>query len=85
MTTKNVPRICDACGSDIESEQQYKLQFSQRMPKGSKKAKGKFVKAGNDADMCHPCFIEFCKHGFKPDWVTLEKDDSGKWVVLEEA
>ena len=82
MTTKIVPRICDFCGHDISSEMKYKLQISQR---GDKKKKGEslsFVKANNDADMCHECFLKIGRNGYKPDWVTLEKNTDGKWVTL---
>ena len=35
--------------------------------------------------MCHPCFLEICKNGYKPDWSTLVKNaDTGKWDILDE-
>ncbi len=77
MTTKKVPRTCDFCGKDIISEQQYKVQFTLR---GGKK--GEFTKANNDADSCHPCFLEICKNGYKPNWVTMYKDEESKtWKI----
>ncbi len=80
MTTRKTPRICDACGKDIVSEIQYKLQISQRSQK-----RGTFVKANNDADFCHPCFMELAKNGYKPDWITLTLDpDTKKWAQVEQ-
>lgn len=83
MTTITVPKVCDFCGLKIESEMKYKLQLSQRSVKGKSK-KGQFVKCANDMDMCHECFMSCTKVGFKPDWVTLKKDEAGKWTELEE-
>ena len=80
MTTRKTPRICDACGKDILSEKQYKIQISMR---GNKR--GTFVKANNDADFCHPCFMKLCDTGYKPEWVTLQLDpDTKKWLVQEQ-
>ena len=37
------------------------------------------------ADMCHPCFLEVCKTGFKPVWKTRKlNDETGKWDEVEE-
>ena len=75
MTRKNVPRTCDLCGKDILSEQQYKMQFSLR---GGKR--GEFTK-GADGDCCHPCFLNVCANGYKPNWIQMYKDpQSDKWV-----
>jgi len=81
MTRKLVPRTCDNCGLDIEiGTMNYKLQISQR---GG--TKGKFVKADNDADMCHPCFLNMGKNGYKPKWATMQKNpDTNKWETLPE-
>ena len=79
MTSKQTPRVCDFCATDIMSEMKYTLQLSQR---GG--IKGKFVKCDNNADMCHDCFLKICKNGFKPKWVTLVKGQDGKWAVLDE-
>ena len=81
MTRPKILNICDFCGKEIAIDaQEYTAQFSQ---KGA--GKGKFVKASNKADICHPCFLEVCKTGYKPDWVTLRKnDESGKWEEVDE-
>jgi len=66
---------------DPAGEQIYKMQVSQR---GSQK--GKFVKATQDFDMCHECFVNACKNsGYKPKWETLVKNEqTGKWEVYDE-
>ena len=79
MTSKKVSRVCDFCANDIVSEMKYKLQISQR---GSP-IKGEFVKANNDADMCHTCFIHMGTMGYKPEWITLKKNESGKWEEID--
>ena len=77
MTRQSMPSICDFCGKEIHTEMEYKLQISQ---KGKKGTKGKFIKAQNNADMCHVCFLEVCKNGYKPDWIALVKnEETGKW------
>ena len=82
MTKPKIANVCDFCGKDISTEMEYSLQINQ---KGKKGAKGKFVKADNKMDMCHVCFLECCKMGYKPDWTTLSKNaESGKWEVLDE-
>ena len=43
------------------------------------------LKATPKADVCHPCFLEVCKTGFKPVWQTWKKnDESNKWEIEEE-
>jgi len=80
MTRPRIPNICDFCGKDIQSEQEYSVQINQK-----KTGKGKFVTCANKADMCQDCFLFICKNGFKPDWKTLIKDDvSGKWEEYQE-
>ena len=80
MTREPTPRTCDFCGSKILDGMTYRHQISQR---GG--TLGKFVKANNDADQCHPCFLEMAKTGYKPKWATLQKDKAtGKWETLPE-
>ena len=57
----------------------YRHQISQR---GGKL--GKFVKANNDADQCHDCFVQMVKNSkYQPKWATLQKDPAtGKWITL---
>jgi len=76
MTRPPVQNICDFCGKKIPVDsQEYTVQFSQ---KGA--GRGKFVKAQNKADVCHACFLEICKTGYKPNWIVLKKnDETGKW------
>lgn len=85
MTTKKTPRTCDFCAKDIVSEIQYRIQISQRGAAGSFKKGGtrKFVKADNDADMCHPCFQKMLDNGFVPKFSTMTKvgDD---WLSEDE-
>ena len=85
LTTKKTPRTCDFCGKDIVSEIQYRIQISQRGALGSFK-KGqtrKFIKADNDADMCHPCFVIMQGHGYEAKFTTLTK--VGKdWMTDDE-
>ena len=60
---------------------QYRLQYSQNAQKGES-VKGRFVKADNQADQCHKCFLTMCKNGYKPIWQTLVKNEAtGKWNV----
>ncbi len=85
MTTKKTPRTCDFCGQDIISEMQYRIQISQRGALGAFKKGGtrKFIKADNDADMCHPCFQNMTKHGYEAKFTTLTK--VGKdWLTDDE-
>jgi hypothetical protein len=80
MTRKIVNPVCDLCGLDVLSEQRYRMDINQ-----TGNGKGKFVKCSNSADMCHTCFLNICKNGFKPQWVTLVKNDvTGKWDIHEE-
>ena len=66
MTRPKIQNICDFCGKEIAIDaQEYTAEFSQ---KGA--GRGKFVKATPKADVCHPCFLEVCKTGFKPVWQT---------------
>ena len=79
MTRKLVPAVCDLCAKDVVTEMKYTMQISQ---KGG--GRGKFVKCDNSADMCHDCFLEICKNGFKPKWVTLIKNpQTGKWDIQD--
>lgn len=83
MTRQVLPDVCDTCGKEIKSGAQYSLQYSQKTPKGESK-KGVFIKANNPADQCHKCFTEMCKNGYKPNWVTLKKNEqSGKWEEVD--
>ena len=83
MTRQDVPRICDACGKEAKTGMVYKLQISQRGNEDT--PKGVFIKANNDADMCHNCFLKLAKNGFKPDWQKLKKNEqSGKWEVVDD-
>jgi len=83
LTRQTLPDICDFCGQDITKGMQYRLQYSQKSPKGESK-KGEFVKANNQADQCHKCFTEMCKNGYKPDWLKLVKNEqSGKWEAFD--
>ena len=78
MTRQLLPSICDFCAKEIASEMAYNLQISQKGKKGE--SRGKFVKAQNTADMCHPCFLKVCVNGYKPNWIVLEKNsETGKW------
>jgi len=81
MTRPKIQNICDFCGKDIAIDaQEYTAEFSQ---KGA--GRGKFVKATPKADVCHPCFLEVCKTGFKPVWQTWKKnDESNKWEPVED-
>ena len=77
MTRELIPRTCDFCKKKITSGMTYKHQISQR---GG--TKGKFTKASKDADQCHECFLEMCKTGYKPVWVSMHKVDD-KWETIE--
>jgi len=81
MTRPKIQNICDFCGKEIAIDaQEYTAEFSQ---KGA--GRGKYVKATPKADVCHPCFLEVCKTGFKPVWQTWKKyDESNKWEIEEE-
>ena len=83
MTSQKMPRICDFCAKPIVNGKEYKTQISERNSEVTKK--GQFVKVKNEADMCHNCFMNICKNGFKPKWVLLEKVelDNGKSVWQE--
>ena len=79
MTRKVVNPICDLCALDVVSEQRYRMDINQ-----TGTGKGKFVKCSNSADMCHNCFMNICKNGFKPVWITLVKNDqTGKWEQID--
>ena len=90
MTTKKTPRTCDFCGKDIVSEIKYRIQISKRGATGSFK-KGqtrKFIKADNDADMCHPCFVIMQGHGYeakftKAGFVDVTVTDATDWYRAE--
>ena len=75
MTSKPSPKFCDSCGLEIASEEKYKIQFTKA---GTKQ--GEFIKSMTKGDMCHPCFLLVCKNGYKPQWVTMMKTQSGSWV-----
>ena len=71
MTRKIQPKTCDGCGEDIKGDAQtYRAQFTQS---GTKQ--GEFLKTSkfNNADFCHACFMTFCKHGYEPKWITMQK------------
>jgi len=78
MTRKVVNPICDLCAKEVTSEQRYRMDINQ-----TGHGKGKFVKCSNSADMCHDCFLNICRNGFKPNWVQLIKNDQGKWEQHE--
>ena len=79
MTRQRQPIICDFCGKEIESQMRYSLQFNQTNTE-KPSAKGSFITSSSKADMCHPCFLEVCKNGYKPKWVRKVKDENtGKW------
>lgn len=83
MTSQKQPRICDSCGKKCkEGDEVYKLQISKRGNQDS--VKGEFVKANNDADMCHPCFMKMATTGYKPNWIKLRKNQDGKWVEVDD-
>ncbi len=85
MTRKVVNPICDLCAQEVTSEQRYRMDINQ-----TGNGKGKFVKCSNSADMCHPCYLKICTNGFKPNWITLVKNEVegsknyGKWEEVEE-
>jgi len=80
MTRQIINPTCDFCAKEVTSEQRYRIDINQ-----SGNGKGKFVKCDNSADMCHSCFMSTCQNGFKPQWVTLLKNDqTGKWDRVEE-
>lgn len=91
MTTKKVPvncdfRITEDCKKTdgiITSEMRYKAQFSQVGKRAKKGDQRKFIKADNNADCCHPCFISICKNGFIPDWTMLIQQEDKTWVTQE--
>tara|TARA_R100001143_G_C3273533_1_gene93320 strand:- start:286 stop:540 length:255 start_codon:yes stop_codon:yes gene_type:complete len=83
MTRPKIQNICDFCGKEIAIDsQEYSVEFGQ---KGiSQVPARKFVKA-KGADMCHPCFLNVCKNGYKPIWKTRKlNDESGKWEEVDE-
>ena len=70
MTRQKLPDICNFCGKDIESEMQYCMEIIQGrsiLPQIRTKAK-------TLADMCHPCFMEIAKNGFKPNWLKEQRN-----------
>ena len=86
MTSKIVPRTCDLCAKDITSEKKYRFQVTERTTKGDY-SEATIVKCKNDADMCHPCFLEMCNNGYKPNWIKVVKNDEGKtplWLDIEQ-
>ena len=83
MTSKTVPKICDFCGKEVKSEVRYRAQISQVGAKWKKGAVRKFTKAQNDADMCHDCFMNMDKVGYKPDFITLTKIGES-WLTPDE-
>ena len=83
MTSKTVPKICDTCGKEIISEVKYRQQISQVGAKLKKGAVRKFIKAQNDADLCHPCFQKMQEHGYKPDFIILTKIGES-WLTPDE-
>jgi len=81
MTRPKINNVCDFCGKEIASGNEYSVQFYQ---KGT--GKGLFVKSEKPfADMCHACLLEVGKNGYKFQWETLKKNDStGKWERMED-
>ena len=79
MTRQKQPIICDSCAKEISSQMRYSLQFNQTNAE-KPSSKGSFITSSSKADMCHPCFLEVCKNGYKPKWVRkVKNEDTGKW------
>ena len=73
MTRQKLPDLCNFCAKEINTEQQYTLEaFDGRSTWFN--TKGERTKAKSKLDMCHACFLEVCKNGFKPNWVTEIKN-----------
>ena len=73
MTRQKKPDLCDLCGKEIASETQYMFRVSEKHPWGSA-----LVTEGANMDVCHPCFLEICKQGYKPKWKYLQKNPA--WI-----
>ena len=83
MTRQKQPIICDIDGKEISSAMKYSLQVNQTNTE-KPSTKGSFVTSTTKLDICHACFLEICKNGYKPKWVKKVKDENtGKWSDQE--
>ena len=81
LTRKYAPVECDLCNKEIDKgDTKYSVQFSRATdpPK-----KGTFIKDNNSADLCHKCFSKFTEAGYKPEWVTMQKNPDGSWGAID--
>ena len=90
MTRQKLPDLCNFCAKAIESAKQYTLEvFDGRSTWFN--AKDERTKAKAKLDMCQACFLEVCKNGFIPSWITEIKNpnyvagskDANKKYTLE--
>ena len=70
MTRPTLPDICDICGKEIDSEQQYCAELFQ----GRTTFSDDRVRAKKRLDICHPCFMKICENGYKPNWLAEIKN-----------
>ena len=75
MTRQKLPDNCDFCGKEIQIESnQYVLElFQGRSTFGNQR-----IRAKNKCDMCHKCFLDMAKIGYKPDFIKEQKNP--QWV-----
>ena len=66
MTRAKIPDTCDLHGGEITTEKQYCFEVYEGRTSFSR---GDQTKATN-MDVCHKCFLDICKQGYKPNWKT---------------
>lgn len=71
---QKLPDKCDMCGKEITSETQYTSQWFQ----GKSTFSSPRIRAKKTMDTCHPCFLEICKIGYKPEWIKEIKNPQYK-------
>ena len=74
MTRQKLPDKCDLCGKEIASEMQYVMEAYQ----GKNTFGDLRIRAKSKLDVCHPCWLEICKNGYKPNFIKELKNPQYK-------
>ncbi len=74
MTRQSLPDLCNFCGQEIKTEMQYTSEWFQ----GKSSFSDPRVRLKERLDCCQVCFLNVCKHNFKPTWIKEARNPN--WV-----
>ena len=75
MGRQSLPDICDTCGKEIPKDQK---QYIAELFEGKSSFTDKRSRAQTKLYICHTCFLNFCKNGYEPNFISEMRNP--QWV-----